>query len=192
MSTANLPKWLNPKPIPKAKFKECPSAQFESAFADWQGSRGDEFSKGWADYRYFVGEFAFNLNFIGRDFDIAEATRESLRNGTIDDDSFAVWARNTHPDWPLERIAYGMGWRLLPYARFVSYKTGDSSFAHEVETAIRAWCEDADVVWGILQRMGKAQRYRESHRALMLPILEDARALEMRVLERGGFLLGGC
>lgn len=177
-----LPRWLAPDQLSPRVMADSPSANFERGLLEWEELRGRELDdpRRMPHYGYYADTLARHLDGFDSEFREAEAVRHDIRAGLRDPEDSYAWAHNTPPTRILEVIAERLGWRLVPLARWAGRLLGRHDIPHDVELACRDWAHRADAIWVSLKKLPASKLYRESHRAMVAPLRNEARSLELR------------
>lgn len=168
--------------LPKTFAHQLPSIRFESGLSDHNNLRGHELAgSNIQDYQYYGDETAWFFESSWRNHD-ARLYLETQNPEASDycPEYYDAWSFDAIGDFParvLGSIAYSLGWRLVPYARWVGKRVGDQSISHYVEQHCRQWAEDADTVFHLLQGQKINRRNAPTQKALILPIRQRAERL---------------
>lgn len=181
--TPTLPDRPIPDRLPRGAKTSLPTAQFQSGLLEWEKIRGHELDdpRRMPSYGYYLTTLARHMKCIENDFQVAESYRHDLRtkrrSGGTPYDSWA----NTPPTRTLEFLAYKLGWRLVPLARWAGVKLDQPAIPRDVEAACRDWAQRADTAWIQLKQMPAMIRRRGSHKVVVMPLLNEAHILRNHV-----------
>jgi hypothetical protein len=180
MHTQNL-NFLKPLELPKRLRHDLPSTRFDDGLSTWEQLRGDELKCATPpNYDYYARVYREHMTRAWGTHDGAFMA-EHLQD--IDDQDAGTFdALGSQPARVLGVTARLLGWRLVPLARWAGVKLRRPDLPNYVENRCREWCATADACYRILARQKLTRINLESQVAIIRPLRNEARELEMRTL----------
>ncbi|MFA7292194.1 MAG: hypothetical protein WC023_08095 [Rhodocyclaceae bacterium] len=173
-------KFLRELELPLQLKNRLPSIMFESELANWMERRGHELESHCPpDYRYYPEPMMATIRQCHSNHDFCFES-ELVPEQHLQDEEYERFSFEGMGDFPARRLAViagELGWRLVPYARWVARHTGEESLAHYIEHHCRMWCDAADQVYFVLAKEKISRKNAMSQRALLAPILRRSEVL---------------
>jgi hypothetical protein len=168
------PTFLNFMDIPHSKEHLLPTLHFNHALNEWAQHRGHELQGVRPpNYGYYAPQARSTVAqcLAGHDALFAqEITHDNPQNLKFKE-------LGDYPARVLSQIAYELGWRIVPLARWVAHKTGNQALANYVEVHCRQWCVEADLGFRTLQGEKITRNNALSQKATIQPLRKRATQL---------------
>ena len=142
-------RFLNFLDLPLNLHQQLPSIRFEHELNEWLRLRSHELERETPpDYRYYGAQAISTSAQCWRNHDgllAQEITPYDSQAGLTFDEL------GDYPSRVLTSVAWVLGWRIVPYARWAARKARDQALALYIEDHCRSWCDDADTAFHLLQ-----------------------------------------
>jgi hypothetical protein len=168
-----IPNWLASTPhIPHNALQRSPYHGFIRGMNEWEEMRGHELMTATGpSYNYYPEALVQVLNYL-------RTACAQINDGTVD----RQWGDS--PTTYLEVAAYKLGWRLVPFARWVGVQLSRPEIPVDVEAACLSWARKADILWEHLMGMPTARRAKAPEAALVAKQLNEAHGYALRTFDR--------
>jgi hypothetical protein len=173
--------FLNSLELPKRLQRDLPSTRFDDGLSSWEQLRGNELkSDSPPNYEYYARVYQEHIAGAWGNHDGAFLA-ESMQD--MDDNNRGTFeALGDQPARVLGVTAHLLGWRLVPLARWAGVKLRRPDLPNYVENHCRDWCAAADACYRILAPQKLTRKNIESQLAIIRPLRDEARRLEMGTL----------
>ena len=172
--------------LPMNLQQQQPSIQFEQGLTEWIRLRSHELElERPPNYQYYGAQGELTSAHCWRNHDgmlTQELTPYDSQSGLTFEEL------GDYPSRVLTSVAWVLGWRIVPYARWAAYKSGDQLIAHYIEEHCRKWCADADTVTHTLQGAKINRTNALSQKAHIQPLrIRAAQLIETAQYELGKY-----